>query len=329
MRTLLSRVILGVAAGLAVYVGFSIWADVGRVGAALARFAWWTAGAGVALAAANYLLRFLRWQYYLRVLGLVVPVGESLLVFLAGFSLTVTPGKLGEAIKAFLLRSSRGIPAARTAPIVIAERLTDLIALLLLAGAGAFTFDVDRRFLVVGAVLVVAAIAAVTVDPVVQPLLRLLARVPGIRRFAPRLAVAHESTAALLRPAPLAVALLLSVTSWALECVAFWLIVGGFPGANLAFDAATFIYAAMTVAGALSFLPGGLGVTEAGMLGLLGRLATGTDRGIATAATFVTRVVTLWFAVAVGVVALALFARRKHIDADLSGTLTGSRAPQA
>ena len=90
------------------------------------------------------------------------------MVFLAGFALTVTPGKLGEAVKAFLLRESHRIPMARTAPIVIAERMTDLIALLLLAMVGVFTFDVDRRFLVAGGLLVALAIAVVSIEPMAE-----------------------------------------------------------------------------------------------------------------------------------------------------------------
>jgi uncharacterized protein (TIRG00374 family) len=302
-----------VAAGVAVYLGFSIWADARSVGRALASFAWLAALGGVGLAMANYLVRFVRWQYYLRVLGLTVPVGESLLVFLGGFALTVTPGKLGEAIKAFLLREARGIPAARTAPIVIAERFTDLLGLLLLSGAGVFTFDVDRRFLAAGAALIGLGLVVVSVDGIAVFALRLAGRIPGVRRFAPKLDEFYRSTATLLRPAPLAVAVALSAVSWAFECVAFWLVVRGFPGASVALRAAFFIYATMTVAGALSFLPGGLGVTELGMLELLGKLGTGTGRSVAAAATFVTRACTLWFAVAVGLGALVLFARRTRV----------------
>jgi uncharacterized protein (TIRG00374 family) len=313
LNRLLSRILLGVAAGVAVYVGFSIWAGAHSVGRALASFAWMAALGGVGLAFANYLVRFVRWHYYLRVLDLAVPLGESLLVFLGGFALTVTPGKLGETIKAFLLRESRGIPAARTAPIVIAERFTDLLGLLLLTGVGVLRFEVDRRFLAAGAVLVGLGLLVVSVESIAALALRLAARVPGVRRFAPKLEEFYRSTATLLRPAPLAVAVVLSVVSWSFECVAFWLVVRGFPGASVALRAAVFIYATMTVAGALSFLPGGLGVTEMGMLGLLGKLGTGTGRSVAAAATFVTRACTLWFAVAVGLAALVVFARRTRV----------------
>jgi uncharacterized protein (TIRG00374 family) len=317
MKRLLARVLMGVAAGVAVYVGFSVWANARAVGAALAEFSWPIFAAALGLAAANYVVRFVRWQYYLRVLSLRVPVGESLLVFLAGFALTVTPGKLGEAIKALLLRESRGIPAARTAPIVIAERLTDLAGLLFLAAFGAFTFEVDRTFLWLATGLIVAGLAVVSIEPLAQLALALVTKLPGMARFSAKLREFHGATALLLRPAPLLLGIGFSIASWYCECLAFWLIVGGFPGTIIARPVATFIYAAMTIAGALSFLPGGLGVTEAGMLALLGKFASGAGRGVAAAATFLTRLATLWFAVVVGLAALLLFARRKHVQVDL------------
>jgi uncharacterized protein (TIRG00374 family) len=317
VKRLLSRVILGVAAGVAVYVGFSIWANARAVGAALVGFTWTSMALALALASTNYLVRFVRWQYYLRVLGLKVPAGESFLVFLAGFSLTVTPGKLGEVLKAFLLRESQGIPAARTAPIVVAERFTDLVGLMALAAMGAFSFEVNRRFLLAATVLIGVGLVVVSVRPLALAVLGIGGRLPGVKRVAPKLIEFYENTAVLLRPTPLLLAVVLSAASWYCECLAFWVVVGGFPGARLGLEPATFIYSTMTIAGALSFLPGGLGVTEAGMLGLLVKLGTGIDRSTAAAATFITRVCTLWFAVGVGLVALVLFSRKTKVTVDL------------
>jgi uncharacterized membrane protein YbhN (UPF0104 family) len=145
LNRLVPRVALGVGAGVALYIGLTIWADAGHVAEALRQFAWRMAVLACALAAGNYLIRFLRWQYYLRVLGISVGTRDSLSVFLAGFALTVTPGKLGEAVKAFLLRASHGVALARSAPIVVAERVTDLLALLLLALVGVSTCASWRR----------------------------------------------------------------------------------------------------------------------------------------------------------------------------------------
>lgn len=318
MKGWVPRLVAGVVTGVAIYVGFSIWADVGKVGEALRSFHWEYAGLACLLAAGNYAVRFLRWQYYLRVIGVgdKISLRDSAQVFLAGFALTVTPGKLGEAVKAALLRASHGIPMARTAPIVIAERVTDLLALLLLALVGVFSFDVDRRFLIAGAVLVVGGVLVVSIDPLAKRAIAIAGRLPLVRRFAHRLDEFHSHTAVLLALAPLAIATVLAIGSWFLECLAFNVVVHGFPGASVGLRAATFIYAAMTVAGALSFLPGGLGVTEAGMLTLLIQFGSGIDRGTAAAATFVTRAATLWFAVALGLPALLLYARRKHVEID-------------
>ena len=317
MKKLLGRVILGVAAGVAIYVAFSIWADARSVGRALASFHWLIALAALGLASLNYLVRFGRWHYYLKVLGLKVPVGHSLLVFLGGFSLTVTPGKLGEVVKAFLLRESHGIPAARTAPIVVAERFTDLVGLLLLACVGIFSFKADPRFLIVASILIGFGLLVVSVESIAAFFLRLSSHVPFVCKVTPKLEEAYRTTAELLRPRPLILGVLLSVVSWFFECTAFWAVVHGFAGASVDIQAATFIYASMTVAGALSFLPGGLGVTEAGMLAMLGQLATGCNRSVAAAATFVTRLCTLWFAVLVGIAALLIFARRTRIEVQL------------
>ena len=326
MKKLIWRVTLGVVAGMAIYLGFSVWAGARSVGHALSTFNWTVALIALGLASLNYGVRFVRWHYYLKVLGLhEVTVGHSFLIFLAGFSLTVTPGKLGEAVKALLLRESHGIAAARTAPIVIAERFTDLVGLLLLACVGVFSFHVDRRFLATAAVVIGLGLVVVSVESIAHFFLRLSSRLPGVRGFADKLHEAYQATAALLRPGPLVVAVLLSTLSWYCECVAFWVVVRGFPGAAIGMQAGTFIYASMTVAGALSFLPGGLGVTEAGMLALLGQLGTGVGRSVAAAATFVTRLCTLWYAVIVGLVALFIFARRARIQIQLPGK-TGDAA---
>jgi uncharacterized protein (TIRG00374 family) len=98
------------------------------------------------------------------------------------------------------------------------------------------------------------------------------------------------------------------------ECVAFWLVLRGFDGAAASLKLCTFIYATMTIAGALSFLPGGLGVQEIGMVKLLIAQAHGVSEPVAAAATFITRLCTLWFAVVVGVIALLIMQRRTRVD---------------
>jgi uncharacterized membrane protein YbhN (UPF0104 family) len=53
------------------------------------------------------------------------------------------------------------------------------------------------------------------------------------------------------------------------------------------------------------------------MLAMLEQLASGCDRSVAAAATFVTRLCTLWFAVLIGIAALLVFARTAKISLQL------------
>src|SRR5262245_21044963 len=98
--------------------------DVRTLGDRHVGFGWWAFAAALALALANYSIRFVRWQVYLHDQDVRVPTGSSALVFASGLSLSITPAKLGELVKSYLLRELHGIPAPRTAPIVIAERVT-------------------------------------------------------------------------------------------------------------------------------------------------------------------------------------------------------------
>ena len=134
---LVRKVLIGTLLGALVFAGLALYADLPRLRETIAVFEPTAFAIALLLASVNYGLRYARWQYYLRRLGVEVPHGESALVFLSGFVMGVTPGKLGEVFKSLLLYEARGVSIARTAPIVVAERLTDLLALVLLTAAGA------------------------------------------------------------------------------------------------------------------------------------------------------------------------------------------------
>src|SRR3982074_575207 len=89
----LRRILFAMLLAVVVYGGFALWQGLGKMGDELGRLAWWAMPAACSLALGNYLLRWLKWQFYLARLD-VDGVGgqDSLLTFLSGFVLTVTPG---------------------------------------------------------------------------------------------------------------------------------------------------------------------------------------------------------------------------------------------
>jgi uncharacterized protein (TIRG00374 family) len=91
--------------------------------------------------------------------------------------------------------------------------------------------------------------------------------------------------------------LAIGVVGWALEGVAFWLLLDWL-GATIPPTTAAAIFLVAVLSGALSGLPGGLGGTEATAVGLL--LLQGVAPETAILATAIIRIATLWFAVAIG-----------------------------
>jgi uncharacterized protein (TIRG00374 family) len=194
--------------------------------------------------------------------------------------------------------------------VTIAERLTDLLALVLLAAIGVLAMPSAWPIALGGAAIVVVGLAACAYRPLGELFLRIADRTPGIRRIAGRLREAYESLYAMTRVKPLVLGTAIALVAWWLEVLSLKVIVDAFPGAELSTLAATFAYAASTIAGAVAMMPGGLGVTEAGMTGLLEALGGGTiGPALASAATMLCRIATLWFAVALGGIALFLHRR--------------------
>ena len=309
MSPLTRRLILVTVAGVAVFAGISIHADVGALGERLRGFSWAAFIAALALAVANYAIRFVRWTLYLRHRDLEVPVRTSALVFLSGFALSVTPGKVGELIKSLLLRSELGIPITRTAPIVVAERVSDLLALIVLGIVGVAVYGVARTMVIIGAVVVGIGLVILASPRLAHGLIALVCRPARLRPLAPRLITFYDGLAALVRPTVLGWSTALGLAAWFCECLGFALIIGGFPGTAVPIGLASLIYATTTIAGALSFLPGGLLVTEATMTLFLVQSSGGVDQPTAAAATILTRLATLWFAVGIGLIAITVFRR--------------------
>jgi uncharacterized membrane protein YbhN (UPF0104 family) len=284
LRALLATVALAVAVAL----GLGLYADFGRIGDELGSFRWELFPAAAALTALNYLIRFWRWQRYLAKLEIQVPPGRSLSIFVAGLTMTITPAKLGEVLKCGLLRRSFAVPVRRSAPIVLAERVTDATGVVVLAVAGGA--GTDRWPLLALAVVGVVVILVVV-------------RSPLLGRFA-ALGEAPEAARTLLGTPLLAGMTVLSAASWFCECLAAYVCVRGLH-LDLSLADTVVVFSLGSLAGALSFLPGGLGVAETSMTGLM-RVLGDVSKAGAAAGTVLIRLATLWFAVALGLVGLAV-----------------------
>ena len=244
------------------------------------------------LCLASYLLRGWRWRLWMAHFGRDLPPVQGLRLYLAGYTFTPTPGNVGEALRGMLL-SRQPLSAGQSLAIYGAERLADLVCLLLLCLPGVVwllqgSLLLHQSGLVIGVLALLVCGLAVAIG-LKRHQGSLMARWPWLSQAWQCLTQRSW------------VCLSLTLLAWGAQGVAVWLICqeNRLP---VALSQASGFYALAMVGGAASMLPAGLGSMEAILTTLL--MALGSDLGSATLVTVGVRLLTLWLAVAVGAMAL-------------------------
>ncbi len=298
MRGLSLSVVLAVIG----YFAFSLWGGWDEVRASLAQVGVLELLWLLLLSLVNYLLRFVRWRKFLRILGYSLPEWTNLRIYLSGFALTTTPGKAGEALRSVLLKPFN-VAYPHSLAALLAERLGDLMAVLLLACVGLYAYEPARPVVAILALCFVFGLWLLQQH-------ELLGRIEQWLKCRFHQRVAHiisgfidtlRHSGGLLSLPLLGYSLWLGVIAWGAEGLAFYYLLQVM-GADVSLTAAIFIYAFSMLIGAISFLPGGLGGAEVTMTALL--MLSGMDNAAAVAATLLIRLTTLWFAVLLGLLAM-------------------------
>lgn len=267
------------------------WATLARLGSLASLQA-------AALCLLNYLLRGLRWRMWMAAHGRPLGVAEGLRLYLAGYTFTPTPGNIGEASRGLML-ARHPLSTAQSLAIFGAERLADLAGLLVMCLPVAWWVSAQGGAVAYALVLAGGAVAlgaAVLFSGLGQ---RLLMRVSWLND-------AWQCLAA--RPVAW---FSLTLLAWAAQGLAVWLLCRD-AGLSIGMLQAAGFYAVAMVGGALSLLPAGLGGTEVLLTGLL--VVHGASAAQALGITVLARVLTLWFAVAIGALALVYSAAIRDIS---------------
>jgi glycosyltransferase 2 family protein len=307
-RQLRTGIIFSLVLAFIVMVAIALYADVPQMLTAFAQFRWAFLPLILGLTLFNYFFRFFKWQYYLHRLNIRLEWKQSFLIFLSGLSMAITPGKVGELLKSYLLKRTTGEPISRTSPVIVAERLSDGIAMLLLATTGLVLYRFGWELLIFMLVVGMGGIMVIQNRRLSLALLGFGERLPLVSRFAHLLRAFYESAFILLQWKPLLVAVTIGFISWSGECYASYFVFTGLgiaPSPDLLIKA-TFILAVSSLVGSASGLPGGLGTADGSMLGLT-RLLVTSSATIGGAATLLIRLCTLWFGLGIGMVALLIF----------------------
>jgi uncharacterized protein (TIRG00374 family) len=222
--------------------------------------------------------------------------------------MSVTPGKMGEVLKSYLLKEENGTEISRSLPIVLAERITDFVSMVLLAIVGAYVFNYGQEIIIIIGIVFLGIVIILSFKNISVRIIQIISKVGFLKKYANNLLIAYESAYKLLRIKPLIIATVISIFAWFCECIGFYIVLKGFSGTSyidVNILISTFIYAFSTLIGAVAMMPGGLGATEASLTGLLVLLKI--PKNISAASTIIIRAATLWFAVLIGIIFLLIY----------------------
>ena len=265
----------------------------------------------IALTLLNDFFRFAKWEYLLRNLNIRLGLKKSALIFLSGFSMTITPGKVGEAIKSYLIKKSNGIKIRNSIGAVFFERLFDVSGVLILTAFGVSSFFGHMAAVIMILIAFVSLVALLSNEKLLMKILGIMSKFEQTKKISAYAVDMYNSSKILLSPKILITATLLSAFSWFFECLALWVLLNSL-GLKISIGVATFIFSFSSIFGAVLVLPGGIGAAEGSFLALLA--VAGIGIASASLVTIVIRLGTLWFNVALGLAALFYIVKLKGVE---------------
>lgn len=273
-------------------------------------------------------LRGLRWALILRGTGLRITARDSTeILFLSWLVNCLVPAKLGDVYRAYLLKINSPVSLSRTFGTVFIERILDLFAIAILGLAAGFWsfrsgFPPQVQFVAALGVAVVIALAVglLTLRNFGR---RILGRLPLPHRALELYDKFEEGVFGAVAARSLPRLIVLTGLIWCTEGLRLWLVVQalGFPEANLGISGAFFVALIGSLLTAVPLSPAGLGLVEAGMVGVL-VAAYSLPLTEATTIALVDRVISVFSIIVLGSMFYAISGKRR--GEGLSGAAAGT-----
>ena len=245
---------------------------------------------------------FLRWNLLLKNSAIDIPLKDNFMIFISGFALGVTPGKVGELIKAELLKNKFNIPRSKTAPLVIVERFYDFFAIAIISLFGILVFEYSIYIFTILAVGIIIFLTITSSEKLFLKFLQKIEKIKFLRNFSSELPKSFTIIQKSTRGKILPLSIILSVIFWILDSIIAYLTLLSFGIDIIDYFVLMSIYTSSIILGVISFLPLGIGVVEGSMVGFLS--LNGIEFPLATAIVVFIRFFTRWIGVMAGFLGL-------------------------
>jgi len=250
----------------------------------------------------GWLALYFRWTILLKNSGYQLPHKKNFQIFLSGFPLSITPGKIGELLKCQLLKENFGTPRKITAPIILVERLYNAVGIIIISIFGILYFDFSGIVILIVTCILVGIFLTLRSKKLFSNIIEKTYKIKFLSKFSDSFTDSYDVINHSIKPKIFVISSVLSAIYWLLESIAVYFILQSFGIDLFEISDVILIYTTSIIIGVASFVPGGIGVAEGTLIGLL----TANDLAFSTAVslTIFIRIFTLWYSVFVGFIAL-------------------------
>lgn len=258
----------------------------------------------ILLVPCGWISLYFRWYLLLKNLNVKLPHRKNFEIYMAGFPLGITPGKLGELIKSQILKEKFDTPRKITLPLILIERLYNVIGIVIVSLLGVLYFQFSLYVLVITIILLLITFFVISNKSLFTKLITWTSKKKFFVKYTQSLFDSYDIIRKSTRGMISIYAAILSVLYWFFESLAVYFVLLAFGINNLNFLAVVTTYTTAIILGVMSFLPAGIGVAEGSLVGLLS--IQGLEISTTLVLVILIRFFTLWYAVIVGLVTMKL-----------------------
>lgn len=252
----------------------------------------------------SWLFLFLRWNLLLKNSNIKIPLKENIKIYFAGFALAVTPGKFGELIKSQIMKTKFDVPHRTTSSLVLVERLYDLAGAIVVSFIGILLIGIGEYVIAGASIVLISIFVMISSKKLFQNVLKIIGKIKFTQKYTVPLSESYETIQTSTKGKIVLTSILTTSAYWLLESLGVYFILLSFDINLLNYVHVIATYTSSLILGAASFIPGGLGVVEGSLVGLLN--FQGVDISDAFVLVVLIRLFTLWYSVIIGFIALKL-----------------------
>jgi len=256
------------------------------------------------LAPLSWIVVFLRWHLLLKNSDIIIPKKENFKIYMSGFAMSATPGKVGELIKTQMLHSKYGIPRKKTAPIIISEQFYNIFGILVVSILGLFYFDFSIYVVFVTGCILFCTFLLLSSEKLFRKFTTLISKIKFFQKFVPSLSDSYLILQKSTRGKIFVTSSALSVIFWMLESSIAFIVLFSFDVNIFEFLQIAATYTTSIIIGVASFLPMGIGVVEGSLAGFFS--IQGVELSLAFTLVILIRIFTRWYGVIAGFVLMKM-----------------------